>query len=190
MAEMGHLSGMSDSRRLIVRSGGTAVWLILALGLQGQTEEVVPPPPPAKTPMAQLVGELLRAELPQFEPLPQEIEDFGPVAAAGEMKEGTLHLPTMTVRQQMKAPLQSTDWLTSKGRMELALRRYPGTRIGNFFGANNQWAQARLTESIEAGRHDALKERSQRVLVGSAADVREDQKLVQAALMYSGRPPP
>jgi hypothetical protein len=180
---------MSGNRRLIVHLGGTAVWLILAIRGSAQIGDELRPES-AKTPMAQLVSELIRAELPPYEPPSAEIEELDPAAVAGEIKEGTLHLPTMTVRQQMKAPLHSTDWLTAQGRMELALRRYPGTRIGNFFGANNPWAWERLTESVEAERHDALKERSRRVLLGSEADVQEDQKLLRAALAYSGRPPP
>lgn len=183
------VSRMSDSRRLIVRLGGTVVWLFLALRVAGQTGEETSPLP-AKTPMAQLVSELIRAEFPKYEPQPLELEEPSLVFTTGEMKDGTLHLPTITVRQQMKAPLQSTDWLTGKGRMELAMRRYPGTRLGNFFGTNNPWAQERLTESIEAERHADLKERTHRILLGSEAEVKADEKLVGAALAYSGRPPP
>lgn len=180
---------MSDSRRLIIRLGGTAVWLILAIPGHGQVAEETPAP--TKTPMAQLVSELIRAELPPFEPTPfDEAEELILAAAEAEMKGGTLHLPTMTVRQQMKAPLQSTDWLTAEGRMDLAQRRYPGTRIGNFFGLNNPWARARLIEDIGAERHDALKERSRRVLLGSEAEVQADRKLAGEALAYGGRPPP
>jgi hypothetical protein len=183
------LSPMSHRRRLIVGMGGLAVWLALAIRVSGQPGDE-PQAVRAKTTMAQRVSELIRAELPFAEPLPPATEEASLDAAPAELKDGTLHLPTMTVRQQMKAPLRSTDWLTGQGRMELALKRFPGTRIGNIFGLNNPWAWERLTEGIEAERHAALKERGQRLLIEGTAEDRQDQKLLAAALMYSGRPAP
>ena len=180
---------MSDRRRLIVCLGGLAVWLMLTIRADGLSVERTQAAPEKAT-MAQRVSELIHAELPFAEPTPPATEEATPDAAPAELKDGTLHLPTMTVRQQMKAPLRSTDWLTEQGRMELALKRFPGTRIGNFFGANNPWAWERLTEDIEAEHHDALKERGHRLLIEGTAEDREDEKLLAGALMYSGRPPP
>ena len=74
--------------------------------------------------------------------------------------------------------------------MDFALKKFPGTRIGNFFGTNDPWAWARLTEDIEAERHATMKERGRAVLIEDTPEDRENQKLLKAALMYSGRPPP
>lgn len=164
-----------------------AVWLVLAIQADAQTGEATPAGP-ARTTVSQRVAAAIRAELPHYEPPFPAAEETSPDAVPGELKDGTLQLPTMTVRQQMKAPLQSTDWLTVQGRMDLALKCFPGTRIGNIFGLNNPWAWARLTEDIEAERHDALKDRGRRLLIEGTAKDREDQELLAAALMYSGRP--
>ena len=180
---------MSDRRRLIVCLGGLAVWLALTIRADGQSIERIPAAP-TKASMAQRVSELIRAELPFTEPPVLATEETSADAAPGELKDGTLQLPTMTVRQQMKAPLRSTDWLTAQGRMELALKRFPGTRVGNFFGSNNPWAWERLTEDIEAEHHEALKERGQRLLIEGTAEDRKDEQLLAGALMYSGRPAP
>jgi hypothetical protein len=134
------------------------------------------------------VRELIRAELPRYLPpelLEEEPEFDTPI---GVMKDDTLHLPTMQVREARKAPTTSTDWLTGHGRTDFALKRFPGTRIGNFFGLNNPWALARLQEDIEAERHAALKETGTRVLLAETAEDRQTRELLAAALMYSGRP--
>lgn len=134
------------------------------------------------------VKEVIRTELPRYAPqLPVEVEPEE-IFTTAEMKDNTLHLPKMTVRETMKAPVTSTDWLSARGRMDFALKRFPGTRIGNIFGLNNPWAWARLTEDIEAERHAALKERGKSVLIADTPEDRENRKLLKAALMYSGRP--
>jgi hypothetical protein len=133
------------------------------------------------------VKAVIRTELPRYAPqLPVEVEP-AEIFTTAEMKDSTLHLPKMTVRDAMKAPVTSTDWLSPRGRMEFALKRFPGTRLGNFFGLNNPWAWARLTEDIEAERHAALKERGLSVLIADTPEDRENRKLLKAALMYSGR---
>jgi hypothetical protein len=138
------------------------------------------------------VSAVIRAELPRYAPAPsaENAAVTEPEGAGGEMKGDTLHLPTITVRESMKLPLTSTDWFTSQGRMEFALKQFPGTRIGNIFGLNNDWALARLGENIAASRHDELKDRGLSVLIEGTPEEKETRKLLKSALMYSGRPAP
>lgn len=179
---------MSDRRRLIVRLGAVAIWLglLAAAGLRAAEGE-----PTATAPNPHLssrVRELIRAELPRYLP-PALLEDEPAFdTPIGVMRDDTLHLPTMQVREARKAPATSTDWFTGRGRLDFALTRFPGTRIGNFFGTNNPWALARLTEDLEAARHDALKETGSRVLLTESAEDRQTRELLTAALLYSGRP--
>lgn len=178
---------MSDRRRLIVRFWIMAIWLGgVVVPTQAQREQ--PTPAPAEARLSPRVKQMIRTELPRYAPqLPVEVEPEE-IFTGSEMKDNTLHLPKMTVRETMKAPVTSTDWLSARGRMSFALKRFPGTRIGNIFGLNNPWAWARLTEDIEAERHDTLKERGRSVLIEGTVEDREDEKLLAAALMYSGRP--
>jgi len=181
---------MSDRRRLIVRLCVMAIWLGAGVGPAGAQSTGQTTPAPAEPRLSLRAKEVIRAELPRYAPqLPVEVEPEE-IFTAAEMKDNTLHLPKMTVRETVKAPVTSTDWLTHRGRMDFALKRFPGTRIGNIFGLNNGWAWARLAEDIEAERHDALKERGRGVLIEDTPEDRENMRLLDAALMYSGRPPP
>jgi len=184
-----HASGMGACRRLILCLGAVAIWpgfMAGATEANGETSAEAS----ANHKLSQHVRELIRAELPRY--VPKELLEEEPEldTSVGVMRDDTLHLPTMRVREARKAPPSSTDWLTGHGRTEFALKRYPGTKIGNFFGSNNPWAIARLTEDIEAERHQSLKERARSILIAETAEDRETQKLLEAALMYSGRPPP
>ena len=179
---------MSDRRRLIVRLG--LMVICLGVGARAAEAEGADNPPAAGAKLSPRISEVIRAELPRYTPpsvteITSELEPL-----AGEMKDNTLHLPKMTVREVVKAPLNSTDWFTNQGRMDYALKRFPGTRIGNIFGLNNGWAWARLAEDIEAERHEAMKAKGRSVLIEGTREDRETRKLLEAALMYSGRPPP
>jgi hypothetical protein len=186
---------MSDRGRVIA-----SLWALLAISLgaavttaAGQ-ESASAPASPAEPKLSPRVSEVIRSELPRYVSYvpPSETEIAAELETwTAEMKDDTLHLPKMTVREVVKAPVTSTDWFTNRGRMDYALKRFPGTRIGNIFGLNNPWAWARLTEDIEAERHEALKERGNSVLrIENTAEDRENKKLLDAALSYSGRPPP
>jgi len=185
---------MSDRCRLIVRLLGLATLWLGAEMRAAEAEGAAAAPLPPEHKLSSRVSEVIRSELPRYVAYvpPSEAEIATELEAwATEMKDGTLHLPKMTVREVRKAPVTSTDWFTNHGRMDYALKRFPGTRIGNIFGLNNAWAWARLTEDIEAERHDALKERGRSVLsIENTAEDQENKKLLDAALMYSGRPAP
>ena len=182
------VSLMSDRRRLIVRLGVVAI--CLGVGTQAAEEEGAASRLPSERKLSPRISEVIRSELPRYA-APSAVEVTTELETlAAEMKDDTLHLPKMTVREVVKAPLNSTDWFTNQGRMDYALKRFPGTRIGNIFGLNNGWAWARLAEDIEAERHEAMKEKGRSVLIEATPEDRETKKLLEAALMYSGRPPP
>jgi len=181
---------MSDRRRHIVRLCVVAIGLGVGAGA-AETESVKTPAMPEKNrQVSQRVSELIRAELPHYELPAADNSEADEAAGAGIMLDDTFHLPTITVREVRKAPPTSTDWLTGYGRLDFALKRFPGTRIGNFFGWNNPWAEARLAEDIAAERHQAMKDLGHSVLLVETPEDLETEKLLKAALMYSGRPAP
>lgn len=170
---------MSDRCRGIVSLLGLlAVLLGTGTTAAGQ-ESASAPASPAEPKLSPRVSEVIRSELPRYVSYvpPSEAEIAAELETwTAEMKDDTLHLPKMTVREVVKAPVTSTDWFTNRGRMDYALKRFPGTRIGNIFGLNNPWAWARLTEDIEAERHEALKERGNSVLrIENTAEDRENK---------------
>lgn len=104
------------------------------------------------------VREAIAARLPKYAPpteKPAEVASGEPVERADQV----LVLPKMTIQQQRLPPLNDPSWLSLKGRMEVAMKRYPGLKIGNLFGLNNAGALARYTADEEVRKKDALKAR-------------------------------
>ena len=82
-----------------------------------------------------------------------------PAPLADESKDsssGVLHLPKVTVKERPPTLPPTFDLLTPKGRLELAFKKYPGLRIGNFFGMNNGIALAMQAEERKLEQKDAL----------------------------------
>ncbi|HEY4246167.1 MAG TPA: hypothetical protein VGM64_04880 [Lacunisphaera sp.] len=108
---------------------------ILSLEIIKAVAEKVPkyaPPAPPKT---------------TLEPLPDESKDSSP---------GVFHLPKLTVKERPSTLPPTFDLLTRKERLELAFKKYPGLRIGNFFGMNNEIALAMLKEERALEQKTAL----------------------------------
>lgn len=57
-----------------------------------------------------------------------------------------IRLPEYVVRDPKVRPIKEREVLAPDGRLELARKRHPGVRVGNFFGLNNGVALAMLAE--------------------------------------------
>jgi hypothetical protein len=180
---------MSGSCRPIIRLFALA--FVLGLPADAAEEDPKEPVPPARPRLSPEAWVALKARLAPYTP-PAEASavDDKPVEGVAEMRDNVLHLPTMRVEQLMKLPPDSTDWLTAKGRLDLARKKYPGTKIGNILGLNDGWALARLEEQIAWERRSALLELGDRTVLDETEYDRETQRLLIRAAVPMGRPPP
>lgn len=154
---------------------------VFLLGVEaGSAEEPAASPSPRRA--VSWVTEVLAAELPKYEARPPAVETEATTADEPAVeREGVLNLPTLTVRPVMKESPTDYSFLTAKGRMELALKTYPGLRIGNLLGLNNYIAEAKMVEEQEVRRKTALYHRVEQVLLDDA-DSRETRRLLKSAL--------
>jgi len=126
---------------------------------------------------------VLAAELPKFAPPPPAEAAESTIAdEAAVDKDGVLALPTMTVRPGMKESPSDYAFLTAKGRMDLAMKSYPGLRLGNIFGLNQGIATAKQGEEQEVRAKARLYHRVERVLLDDGTDSRETRRMLEAAL--------
>ncbi len=95
---------------------------------------------------------------------------------------GVLNLPKITVRPGMKEGPSDYSFLTTKGRMDLALKTRPGLRVGNIFGLNNKIALFMQLEEQEVKAKTVLFHRVDRVLIDDSADSRETKRMLESAL--------
>lgn len=134
------------------------------------------------------IREAIRAGLPRYQP-PTADGDVRMTESgeAAEERAGVLNLPKVTV--EAKAPPRATeyDFLTPKGRLELAVKRHPGLKVGNLFGLNNGIALAMLQEEIEVEKKSALKEQVERLSIDDGVETRELNRLLREALARPNR---
>lgn len=129
------------------------------------------------------ISATIRAKLPKYQPSPAQdeatMEESGEAAVE---RDGVLKLPTVTVQVKKSQSLGEYEMLTPKGRSDMAVRRRPGLRIGNFLGLNNGIALAMLREDIEKEKRDAMKERVDRLSLDDGPDTRELKRLLKEAI--------
>lgn len=129
------------------------------------------------------ISAAIRAKLPKYQPSPEQ--DEATLEASGEAaveRDGVLKLPTVTVQVKKPQPMVEYEMLTPKGRLDMALRRRPGLRIGNFLGLNNGIALALLQEDIEKEKRDALKEQVERLSFDDEPATRELKRLLKETI--------
>lgn len=95
---------------------------------------------------------------------------------------GVLYLPKVTVRKDRLSTPDDFAFLTPKGRMELAFKKYPGVRIGNLLGLNDGYAAAMQAEDREVARKESAKETVERTRTDDGPESRRIDKLLKAAL--------
>lgn len=156
-----------------------------------------PDAPPVSRRPSSWISEVLAAELPKYEPHPPaEPTEVSTADEPAVERDGVLNLPTVTVRPVMKESPADYSFLTAKGRMDLALKTYPGLRVGNLFGLNQGIALYMQMEEQEVRKKAVLFTRVDRVLIDDGPDSRETLRLLKSALgranadwlkYYSGR---
>jgi hypothetical protein len=86
-------------------------------------------------------------KLPKYAPpTPAKTAPEPPGGEGKDSSHDMLHLPKLTVKERPPTRPSDFELLTPKGRLELALKKYPGLRIGNLFGMNNGIALAMQAE--------------------------------------------
>jgi hypothetical protein len=166
-----------SGRRLLRMGALVAGACLIAAEAVGAEAGPIPPPRPAGW-----LTEILVSELPKF--VPQTNEDVESTVAAGPAveKDGILALPTMRVRPVMKMSPSDYGLLTPKGRLELAMKTHPGSRVGNILGLNQGIALFMQMEEQEVKAKSALYHRVDRILLDDGANARETRLMLESAL--------
>jgi len=158
------------------------VTLILVGGVVAWSADLPDPPAAPRRSPSWFTG-VLAAELPKFAPHPPvEAVESTIAAETAVERNGVLNLPTMRVRPVMKESPSDYAFLTVKGRMDLALKTYPGVKIGNLFGLNEGIAMAKQLEAKEVRIKAGLFHRIERVLLDDSEDSRETRHMLESAL--------
>lgn len=170
---------MSGCRHLHVEALAALVFFI---GVEVRSEDALESPRAARR-ASSWVTELLAAELPKYAPHPPAEATESTVASEPAVeKDGVLALPTMRVRPVIKESPSDYAFLTAKGRMDLAMKTYPGIRVGNIFGLNNGIALFMQMEEQEVRAKTRLYHRVERVLLDDSADSRDTRGMLESAL--------
>jgi len=92
-----------------------------------------------------------------------------------------MYLPKMTITTAKMPPTTGYDLLTPKGRLELALKKYPGLRLGPLARLNDGIAMAIEREEREARKREELKAQVLSIAIGDAAKSAEEVRAMRAA---------
>ena len=92
-----------------------------------------------------------------------------------------MYLPKMTITTAKMPPTTSYDLLTPKGRLELALKKNPGLRLGPLARLNDGIAMAIEREEREARKREELKAQVLSIAIGDAARSAEEVRAMRAA---------
>lgn len=77
-------------------------------------------------------------KLPKYSTVaPVEPVSSPDVSEGPESSDDILRLPKVIVTRRKAPPMDSFSWLTPKARLDLALKKQPGLRLGNVAGLNN-----------------------------------------------------
>lgn len=158
------------------------VTLMLLGGVVARSAGLPDPPVSPRRSPSWFTGVLV-AELPKFVPHPPAEAVESTIAAETAVeRNGVLSLPIMRVRPVMKESPSDYAFLTAKGRMDLALKTYPGMKIGNILGLNEGIAMAKQLEAKEVRVKAGLFHRIERVLLDDSEDSRETRHMLESAL--------
>jgi hypothetical protein len=120
------------------------------------------------------------AALPHYAPPPPAIKVPEP-AGDSRSSDDVLQLPNMQVTTPKVPPSTEYDWLTLKGRIALAMKKYPGLGVGNLFGLNGGIGLAMLDEERQVQVKAALVEQADRG-ADDSPEARRIKRLAQAAI--------
>src|SRR5882757_7790533 len=118
-------------------SCGALVALAYGAGIVGfaaEPQPAVSAPGRPRTLSPQVSG-AVSATLPKFA-VPTKVAETPRPVETSSPSEDVLQLPNMRVTTPQNLPATDYAWLTRKGRMELAMKKYRGLGWGNLFGLN------------------------------------------------------
>jgi hypothetical protein len=123
----------------------------------------------------------ITASVPKYlAPLPAAPRESSSADGAGANPDDVLHLVKITVRAPRPLPFSSYEFLTPKGRLELAKKLFPGLQ-GPFAFLNGGIALALLEQEIELQKKRALSEMTTRTsLLDNPRDRETDQEMGNA----------
>lgn len=112
----------------------------------------LPPPTADRREQDRPRNTILRLPPDLLPPEPASVVDSASPLVSDPVPEGILRLPRYEVYDRKLPALKERDLLTTKGRIALGFRRYPGLRITNFFGLNRGIANALIEEEFARER--------------------------------------
>jgi hypothetical protein len=117
-------------------------------------------PPVARRTLSAGVAEKLAAVAPKYVPPPApppQAEVAPDSREADKPRNGIVRLPSYIVQEEKLPAMKERDMLTPQGRLDLALKRHPGLRVGSFgVFKNDFWAGALLEEELGIERQKEM----------------------------------
>lgn len=110
------------------------------------------PASPAPRPISAETTAKLAASTPKFDPavhgkLNQAAEPLPDLREIDKPRNTIIRLPPFVVQEKKATNIPTKrEVQTEKDRREVTLNRYPGLKLGNFFGLNEGWAYAMMAE--------------------------------------------
>lgn len=110
-------------------------------------------------------------------------------------RDGVLSLPDVLVLAKKLPRTRPEDWLTVKGRLEMAMKRHPGLNIGNVLGLNLGISMAMLQEELDLEKQNELKRLGKTTSLDDSPENRALQRLIKDATTrpdghWAGQAPP
>jgi len=125
------------------------------------------------------IREAITEALPKY--APPTVASSGTAGAATNSPD-VLQLPKMTVRTRRVLRMEGYEFLSPKGRVEMARKMFPGLGFGPLSSLNNGIAMAMLQEEIDLENREALSDLAKRTSLvnspGTRATDREMEKAV------------
>jgi hypothetical protein len=141
------------------------VFRFAALALVGLTWAEQPAtPPPTGSPLRNLsakISEAVLAKLPKYVPKETKAADPNETGDASDSRGDVLHLKKVVVNTARALRLSQDDMLSANGRVDLALKKYPGLMLGPFAFLNRGIAGAMAAEDRDAQKSADLLEAAQ-----------------------------
>ena len=176
---VGMLISMSEPRYL--RCGLLTALVLVAISVKGQAPMALSA---LRAPVHSISPEIVKAvdaKLPKYKDVAVQKTPEAPSDATKDSPD-ILHLEKLTVRADRQRLPTDYAMLTPNGRMDLALKTYPGVRIGNFFGANNGYATAMQAEQWMVVEKQAVADAVRNSRTDNGPESKRAERLLRNAL--------
>jgi hypothetical protein len=144
-----------------------------------------PPSPARPRPVSPAVAAQLSAAVPKFEniaPAPAKPAETAPDLRETDKPRNTIvRLPSYVVEEEKAPVFKERELLTPRGRLDLALKRHPGLRLGSFWIFRNDGIALAMLEEEE--QLERKKEMQDLLSLLSVAQTKEVKPLVADAFL-------